>query len=392
MSNERYTKSSTLSQPKPAIRLIIKKAKQNHTFNYQQQSYDTPTTATEARVLILASNSSSPNLTNINVNTSLMSPEIPPAPQSADPDRDVLNDPISGEAKAFAQSRYPYPAFILRFSTPHIDDKTNYRRIMVNIWSKSILGLIYNLQPLPAIPPQLSLIIENVSLSINFIEFTNGIKSTYSSVTNVIRLKNKPQSPIKLVKLEFMDNEQRDELLNGGKIFINSLTYDVDEYLGPARVLICSKCMGIGHFRKQCQQEHDTCNKCGNITSDLKNHLANCTQLKCKHCKGDHMANEMKCPVIKQFRANVTRCLLAPVAQAIPHYNLHDMSSANFLALLPAQRTTIFKPVTHRTTPSSTSYNWPAGTNPAQSMMNNKIDVLIKSLEQVQLSPNNISN
>ncbi len=78
---------------------------------------------------------------------------------------------------------------------------------------------------------------------------------------------------IKLVKLEFSKPNQKDEILDQGKIFVNSLILDVDEYLVPAKVLICRKCMGIGHFRSQYQQKEETCKKCGTTHTDIKDHI-----------------------------------------------------------------------------------------------------------------------
>ncbi|CAF1577446.1 unnamed protein product [Adineta steineri] len=32
--------------------------------------------------------------------------------------------------------------------------------------------------------------------------------------------------------------------------------------------------------------------------------------IKCKHCNGDHLSNSMECPVVKTFRADLTKKLL----------------------------------------------------------------------------------
>ena len=67
-------------------------------------------------------------------------------------------------------------------------------------------------------------------------------------------MKNKFQNNIKLIKLELTSVYVRDQLLNDKKILADYITYEIEEYLAPASVLICSKCMGIGHFKKQCTQ------------------------------------------------------------------------------------------------------------------------------------------
>jgi hypothetical protein len=351
-------------------------------------------------------------------------------------------DKLTDEAKLFAQSRYPFSPFILRFSTPHIHEQkitdelykflkdnkklelelsgvrkastkcsSNKCDLLLFVktshsfsilcdeknWPQSILGLSYTRSSTPTIPPQLSLIIKNVSLSIDFVNFTNEIKESYPNVRNIIRMKTKNQTNSKLVKLEFSDHTQRDEILNRGKIFVNSLTYDVDEYLAPARVLICSKCMGIGHFRKQCKQEQVTCKRCGINFDDINNHTTTCTQLHCKHCQGDHMSNDMKCPKVKQFRADLIKFLLSPAIHANPQYNNSDFTCTNFPPMNPAQRPSIYNKDINRNnsnnydqyegvnrTPLYNPYHWSSNTSTSSSIIN-KIDDLIKNENNIKL-------
>ena len=90
------------------------------------------------------------------------------------------------------------------------------------------------------------------------------------------------------------------------------LSLDVVEYLAQAHVLICSQCIQIGHFRKNCtQKDLQTCNVCSEKVSDLRLHKANCSGiLKCLHCNGSHKSNDSKCPIIKEYRAVLTKSLL----------------------------------------------------------------------------------
>ena len=352
---------------------------------------------------------------------------------------------LTNEAKSFARTRYPFPPFIIRFPTSSIQeqkvaeelckflkenknvelDLSGYRKTSTKCssnecdlllfvknsysfsilydetnWAQSLLGSTYTRLSSPSIPPQLSLIVKNVSLSIDFVKFVNEIKATYSNVRNVIRLKNKNQMHIKLVKLEFTEPCQRDEILNRRKIFINSLSYDIDEYMAPARVLICSKCMGLGHFRKQCKQKEDTCKKCGMTFNDIKDHTASCSQLHCIHYQGDHMSNDMKCPKVKQFRADLTKVLLSSTVQINPHNNI-DLSLTNFPPMNPAQRSTIYSDVFNnkynnktnknnnvyhynlalRTMPPNT-HHWTSNNDTTNSIVN-KIDELKSSMNHV---------
>ncbi|CAF3936425.1 unnamed protein product [Rotaria sp. Silwood1] len=116
---------------------------------------------------------------------------------------------LTDEAKSFAQSRYPFPPFIIRFQTSTIQiqkaaeelcnflkenkklelELCGYRKATTRWspnewdlllfvknsysfsilydetnWPQSLLGLTYSRPSFPSIPPQLSLIVKNVSL------------------------------------------------------------------------------------------------------------------------------------------------------------------------------------------------------------------------------------
>ncbi|CAF5095822.1 unnamed protein product, partial [Rotaria magnacalcarata] len=77
---------------------------------------------------------------------------------------------------------------------------------------------------------------------------------------------------IKEVKLELTSSSVREELLIKRKITVDYIVYDIEEYLAPENILICSKCMGLGHFMKQCTQVKSTCRTCGECADDLKLH------------------------------------------------------------------------------------------------------------------------
>ncbi|CAF1562092.1 unnamed protein product [Adineta ricciae] len=89
------------------------------------------------------------------------------------------------------------------------------------------------------------------------------------------------------------------------------MRYPVVEYMALAQVLICSRCMYIGHFQKNCPQKDEvTCKICGAICADLKKH--DCHGIaKCIRCGGDHKSSDTKCPKVKDYRAALTRTLVA---------------------------------------------------------------------------------
>ncbi|CAF3128010.1 unnamed protein product [Rotaria sp. Silwood2] len=123
---------------------------------------------------------------------------------------------------------------------------------------------------------------------------------------------------------------------------VNHITYDLDEYLSPTNVLICSKCMGIGHFKKQCKQVNETCRTHDEQYTDLKMHK--CSQIeKCIHCQQNHKSNALKCPVIKSFRADLTKILLQmnnctkPTALLNNNINNYVCDPLGYPPLPPAQ-------------------------------------------------------
>ncbi|CAF1319836.1 unnamed protein product [Rotaria magnacalcarata] len=260
---------------------------------------------------------------------------------------------ITIQSERYATTRYPFSPFIIRFPLTRINEQKiveeliehikhnwsqrleffGYRRSTIRCglnecdlllfvkdsnsfctlyddlnWPNVLNGNAYIIITKPSFPAQLSLIIKNVDLRLDFNEFILDIKTNHKNVKNVIRMKNKFHNEIRLVKIETLSSSDRNELLDQGKIVVNSICYDIVEYLAPVNVLICSKCMGLGHFKKQCKEKDETCKICGLAYQDLKLHQ--CTQAaKCVHCGGNHNSNVISCPVIKQFRADLTKKL-----------------------------------------------------------------------------------
>ena len=270
---------------------------------------------------------------------------------------------VSHESKRYALTRYPFSPFIIRFNSGKISvnqvkecllnhwttvHQTNVQilncrscnpivginhhyDILIYIkdpisfsflldqthWPNTIGNESFSLLPTPSIPPPLCLLIQNVDLNIDFNDFCGDLNKNFPSIKNIIHMKNKFQNDIKMIKLEFTSPVVRDKLLLEKRIVVNYLTYDIMECLAPVNVLICSKCMGIGHFKKQCSQIKETCRTCGDQVDDLKNH--ECSKVeRCIHCNQSHKSNSLKCPVIKSFRAELTRKILHSDAQATP--------------------------------------------------------------------------
>jgi hypothetical protein len=106
--------------------------------------------------------------------------------------------------------------------------------------------------------------------------------------------------------------------------------------------------MAIGHFKKQCTQIQNTCRTCGEHYADLKDH--NCSHVdKCIHCQQNHKSNSLKCPVVKTFRAELTKKLLSLNNHSTPTTSnsnitpfIHNTTDFPFL---PAQQATTVSPM-----------------------------------------------
>jgi hypothetical protein len=184
-------------------------------------------------------------------------------------------------------------------------------------WPPALIGHAYETRT-PSIPPQLSLVLPSVSLQIDWEEFVEEMKEKYSEVVHVIRFKNKAQIPVRAVKLEFSSPKARDTVFQEGAVSVMHMKFKVVEYFALANVLLCSNCHAIGHFRNNCPQKGEaTCKVCGDKCADLKAH--NCSGVsKCVHCAGQHNSNDTKCLVLKDYRAALTRNLLANSTERAP--------------------------------------------------------------------------
>ena len=230
-------------------------------------------------------------------------------------------------------------------------------------WPATLAGFEFSLKS-PSIPPQLALVLPTVSLQVEWDDFVQELKDKYPGVVNIIRLKNKAQQPVRAVKLECSSSVVRNEMLEVGEVGIMHMKYKVVEYYAQANVLICSNCYGIGHFRKNCPQKQEvTCRTCGDKCANLKEHQCSGI-LKCIHCGGDHVSNDSKCKVVKDYRAALTRNLLSKVIPA----NMDDPRS---------------RPVSTNMPISSAKIGYLPYLAAAQMMPVNVNDVLLKKLDSI---------
>jgi hypothetical protein len=110
----------------------------------------------------------------------------------------------------------------------------------------------------PSNPPQLCVILPNVSLNVDLEEFVLDLKEQYPEVMEVMRLKNRSQQPIRTMKVELSCAKARANLLQQKELSIGYMKYRLIEYLTPAQVLICGNCCQIGHLQKNCPRNGKT--------------------------------------------------------------------------------------------------------------------------------------
>ena len=252
------------------------------------------------------------------------------------------SDGISSAAFRFASTRYPFSPFLISFKSIVkdkivIDELVKYAKeqnvelkiaayrhkqvekdhcILIFVdnidsfcfltndsnWPAQLCHNTFAIKK-PSTPPQLCVILPNVSLNTDWEEFVHDLKEQYPEVVDVIRLKNRAQHPVRTVKVAFSCAKARNNVLQQKEMPIDYMKYRVVEYLTPAQVLICGNCCEIGHFQKNCPlRDKTTCKICGVSYADIKNH--ECSGVpKCIRCGEDHKSTDSKCSIVKSYRA-----------------------------------------------------------------------------------------
>ncbi|CAF1546355.1 unnamed protein product [Didymodactylos carnosus] len=277
------------------------------------------------------------------------------------------NLPITVAACRFASTRYPFPPFTILFTQivreiQVVEELIDYAKNTLTFDLKTVAYRLVHTEVLPSV---------SLQMDRDWDEFMQDIKNQYVDVVNVIRLKNKSQQSVRSVKIEVKSAKCRQDILASGQIFAMHMKFKVVEYYAQANVLICSNCYKIDHFRKNCpQQGESTCKVCGEKCANLTEHECSGVQ-KCIHCGNQHNSNDTKCPVVKDYRAALTRNMLLKVSTAPPHmgYAMGQPPFVDFSRLNPAQRTSVYS-------------NTIAGFIPKQlDELSNKLDSVLLKLE-----------
>ncbi|CAF1507322.1 unnamed protein product, partial [Didymodactylos carnosus] len=260
-------------------------------------------------------------------------------------------DLISQQALRFAETRYKFPPFVVTFQDKvqenevinelkkHILDNLRLdftldgyrlkdnRQLFLFVkdrdsfiilfdeknWPPNLCSKSYEKSLPRRRPPQFSLVIRNVTLDIQDNELLNDLQKDFPDIINLHRFINKNNLPTTMARLDVKSVKTMDDLLKRKHVNINSIRYPVSEYFAPAKVLVCSKCFELGHFRSNCKYEKDKCRTCELEVDDIKKHREeNCDkQPHCIRCKNNHDSTDLRCPTIKTFRTELTKSLLS---------------------------------------------------------------------------------
>ena len=155
-------------------------------------------------------------------------------------------------------------------------------------------------EPPKRLPPQNTVVIKFIPNEIRTNEIKDELMNLYPSIFSVEDMMGTMRSKCRHIRIEFYHKNELAKLMDDGKVGLQGQIFEVEEYLPPPKILICSKCHVPGHAKKLCQSTMDICRRCGNDKNNGNDHTE--CSLSCHHCGGEHSATDFKCPVIIKFR------------------------------------------------------------------------------------------
>jgi hypothetical protein len=154
--------------------------------------------------------------------------------------------------------------------------------------------------PPKRLPPQNTIVIKSVPNEVNKVDIENELKDVYPSIFIIDDMMDTMRSRSRHIRVDFYRKTDYDKIIKNGKIGLQGQIFEIEEYLLPPKILICSKCNTPGHAKKTCQSSIDLCRRCGQ-DKKINNEHTECP-IKCHHCGGNHVATDYKCPIIVKFR------------------------------------------------------------------------------------------
>ncbi|CAM4855057.1 unnamed protein product [Rotaria socialis] len=199
------------------------------------------------------------------------------------------------------------------FDTWYIDKQgsllcfTKEIELFVYLWDTSnyplkILNTIINPIPPTHLPPQHSIILKFVPSMIATEEIEEAISDICQSKILIAEMKGSMTTKSRHIRIDITSKDEVRKLLNSGYISVGGYLIEVDEFLAPPQILICSRCNKPGHIKKQCNETYDKCRRCG--LNKLQGDHLQCV-IKCHHCNEDHLATDYRCPIIIKYRRDL---------------------------------------------------------------------------------------
>ena len=170
------------------------------------------------------------------------------------------------------------------------------------------------------LPPQHTVVIKFVQNELHKDDIKKELKDMFTSIFLVEDIMGTMRSNSRHIRVEFYQKDDYNKIVNDGKIGLQGQIFEVEEYLPPPKILICSKCNIPGHQKKICQSDTEICRRCGQNRNDGNKH--DTCALKCQHCGGEHMATDYKCPKIIRFRQELINRLKCNRDRLPPHIKL----------------------------------------------------------------------
>ncbi|CAF4515741.1 unnamed protein product [Didymodactylos carnosus] len=146
----------------------------------------------------------------------------------------------------------------------------------------SIGNVQIKLEPPKQLPAQNSVVIKFVPTTISKDDVLDEMKSRFSSIFMINEMKGTVRSSARHIRVIFKQQNEYKKILYEGRIVIQGLVLDVDEYLPPPKILTCLKCNLPGHIKKACQAPYSICRRCGQDKDNGVNHTE-CV-IQCHHC------------------------------------------------------------------------------------------------------------
>lgn len=152
------------------------------------------------------------------------------------------------------------------------------------------------------LPAHHTLVLKYVPNDITIDEIKEEMNSSINSIFNLEEMIGSKSHRTRHLRLEVKSTNEYNQLLNRGGITIGGRLIEINEFLAPPRLLICSKCNDPGHTRRNCSFDYDACRRCAQdrSTGDHKE-----CEIKCHRCCQSHLSTDYKCPFLIEYRKSL---------------------------------------------------------------------------------------